>query len=105
MKTKFIAEDGAEFEDQSLCLAYERLIRASKNSNFHQCVEGLFHGCESYAGGGSDPWDTPDRVLYLNQPDSMNKFKANLVQALPRLQFELNAAIALDSVKGDPTPQ
>jgi hypothetical protein len=34
MKQKFVADDGAEFDNANLCLAYERLIKASKNKAF-----------------------------------------------------------------------
>jgi hypothetical protein len=100
MKTKYIADDGSEFESEALCRAYERLMEASKDSAFHKTVEGLFNGCQSFEGGGSDPWDTCYPVLRLGAGKHMDKFKANLVQALPKLQFQLDAALARGDIKG-----
>ena len=90
MKQKFVADDGTEFDDSALCLAYERLIEASKDSAFHKTVEGLFNGCLSWESSFDD-----EGVWVFRQGDSraMAKFKANLVQALPALRNQLEAAL------------
>lgn len=89
MKQKFVADDGTEFDEAALCLAYERLIEASKDSAFHKTSESLFNGCTSwfsqYVDGDSD------KVFYIDR--DMPKFKANLVRALPELRDLLEAAL------------
>jgi hypothetical protein len=90
MKQKFVADDGTEFDNANLCLAYERLIQASKNKAFHQTVESLFNGCTSWQGGhGMDD----DSYKVFNIDHDMAKFKANLVRALPALRDHLDAAL------------
>lgn len=92
MRVKYVAEDGAEFDDRDLCAAYEKLIKASKDSAFHSAVEGLFEGCTTWHGG--DGLDDPSyKVLVLEKGKDFDKFKANLVRALPRLSQLLNAAM------------
>jgi hypothetical protein len=90
MKTKFVADDGTEFDDSNLCLAYERLVQASKDGKFHKTVESLFVGCTSWDSCFDD-----DREWIFRQGDAsaMAKFKTNLVQALPFLTDQLNAAL------------
>lgn len=94
MKTKFVADDGAEFDTSDLCLAYERLVIASKNKDFHKTVENLFVGCTSWQGGhGMD--DDSYKVLHLDNEKDMAKFKINLVRALPSLRDQLEIALGI----------
>lgn len=90
MKQKFVADDGTEFDTANLCLAYERLIEASKNKFFHQTVENLFNGCTSYLGGHDEDLD---KVFRIDNEREMVKFKANLIRALPELSNHLEAAL------------
>jgi hypothetical protein len=90
MRVKYVAGDGTEFEDSTRCLAYERMIEASKNKAFHQTVENLFTGCTSWSSCFDD-----DGEWIFRQGDSraMAKFKTNLVCALPALNEQLKAAL------------
>ncbi len=90
MKQKFVADDGTEFEDSTLCLAYERLIDASKDKAFNKTVEGLFVGCVSWDSTFNDDGEW---VFRQGDSNSMAKFKANLVRALPALSDQLQAAL------------
>ena len=92
MRVKYIADDGAEFNDADLCRAYEKLIQAAKDKEFHKAVEGLFDGCKSYESG-SYPDDPAYAILRLENSKDMNIFKANLVRALPSLTQLLNSAM------------
>lgn len=92
MRVKYIANDGAEFNDADLCRAYEKLIQAAKDKEFHRAVEGLFEGCKSYESGSYSD-DSTYTVLRLENSKDMNIFKANLVRALPSLTQLLNSAM------------
>jgi hypothetical protein len=91
MKQKFVADDGTEFDDAPLCLAYERLVEASKESAFHREVESLFAGCTAWTSCFDDDGEW---VFHQGDSKAMAKFKANLVRALPRLSDLLAAALA-----------
>jgi hypothetical protein len=91
MRVKYVAGDGTEFEDSTLCQAYERLIEASKNKAFHQTVESLFDGCTSWESGPH--MDDSYKVFRMEEGRHMAKFKANLVRALPALSDQLKAAL------------
>ena len=90
MRVKYVAGDGTEFEDSALCLAYERLIEASKDSTFHKAVENLFEGCSSWSSCFDDDGEW---IFRKGDASTMAKFKANLVQALPALRDQLEAAL------------
>jgi hypothetical protein len=89
MKTKYVADDGTEFDSAALCVAYERLINASKDGQFHKIVESLFNGCTSWVSRYVD--EDGDKVFMIDT--DMQKFKANLVRALPALGDSLQAAL------------
>lgn len=91
MKQKFVADDGSEFDSAEMCLAYEKLVEASKNKTFHEKVESLFYGCTSWVSDHPDDNSYP--VLRINSKKDMAKFKTNLVQALPVLDEYLKAAL------------
>lgn len=92
MRVKYVANDGAEFADEAMCRAYERLIEASKTSAFRKLVQGLFDDCKSWESG-SDPMDPSYAVFNLENERMMEKFMANLVRTLPALQHELQEAL------------
>jgi hypothetical protein len=92
MRVKYVAGDGTEFEDSALCMAYERLIEASKDATFHKAVENLFDGCTSWESGPHMD-DDSYKVFRMEEGRHMAKFKANLVQALPALRDQLEAAL------------
>jgi hypothetical protein len=94
MQVKYIAHDGSEFGDESLCRAYEHLIEATKDHKFKTLVKGLFDGLKSYEDDGYG--SRTDEVFRLT---GIDKFTANLVKALPALGKELERALIETSPK------
>lgn len=85
MQTKYVANDGTEFSDASLCRVYEILIEATGDTKFDRLLLGLFQDCTSYADDGYG--ERTAKVFYFTQ---MPKFRASLIRALPDLQQELH---------------